>query len=567
MNKNLTQIKAEAEGLIADLGDEAIKELRFIVDNPEYEHRIPPIREFITSPYYLGRDDVWESIICDLENFYKSGKTEAVLCRGIGAGKSYESSIIACYEIMRVLALKNPQEYFGLGEGSEIDFINVSTKEPQARRVVFGEIKNKIDNSFWFQKYYPPNPYVKSELRFPKNVRVVPGGSLETFPLGMNVFSAIMDEAAFYTVTERKDYAEEMYNAINRRIRSRGNENFRNYGKLVIISSPRYVNDYIERKLREADPNNRIYKDRKALWEMKPPESYSGEKFKYKSLMIPIEHKEDFEKNPEKAERDLMAMPSKSLEPYIKLYDKIKNAISERENPVIGSEDIDPDFWCKSISNYVIHVDLALSKDSCGFAMGHWEDGKVIIDLLLRLTAKPGSEIQFSEVRERIYELSRRKFQIGKVSYDGWQSVDSRQILQRKGYSTSLLSVDRTIEPYDQLKSFLYQGLIEFPYADYEDLEGRQPRTPVEYLIRELEELELIKGKKVDHPPKGSKDISDAVAGVCYWFGREAVAVESSAPKSTPGTMGKETKSVPKETSGSMSKSYGGGLPLTTKRH
>ena len=36
--------------------------------------------------------------------------------------------------------------------------------------------------------------------------------------------------------------------------------------------------------------------------------------------------------------------------------------------------------------------------------------------------------------------------------------------------------------------------------------------------------MELVKGKKVDHPPGGSKDVCDAVAGVCYWIAQFPVS-------------------------------------------
>jgi len=47
-----------------------------------------------------------------------------------------------------------------------------------------------------------------------------------------------------------------------------------------------------------------------------------------------------------------------------------------------------------------------------------------------------------------------------------------------------------------------------------------------EPLKRELRSLEIIRGRKVDHPPRGSKDVADAAAGavseaVRAWGGGE----------------------------------------------
>ena len=524
-------------------GQQELKEIEYCLENPDFEFRVPSIREFITSPYYLDRNDVWKVILEDLEEFYNKDKgyKEAVFCEAIGAGKSFKSSVIVCYEVMKFLALKNPQEYFGLAKGSEIDFVNTGTNSTQALRIVFGQIKTKIDESPWFQNFFPPDPNIKSELKFPqKKICIVPGNSTDTFALGMNIYGGIVDEASFYKVTDRKDYAEDLYDSINRRIRSRGNQRFKTYGKMVVISSPLYKGDFIERKMKEARDNPKIFSRRRKLWESAPKENFCGETFKYKKYKVPIEFKDDFDKNPEKSERDLMAIASSTLEPYIKLNKKLQKAIGERINPE-EAEMIITDYWCKDNYERYVHIDLALTKDACGFAMGHLEDGnRAVIDLVIRVEARKGEEIQFSDIREYIYLLSTRKFNIKLISYDGWQSVDSRQILQAKGYEAVYLSIDRNMEAYDQYKSFMYQEKLDLPWIEYEELEKRNPQNPAEWLIKESENLECIKAKKVEHPPKGSKDVADAVAGVCFWLGKMASQGQPSAPKSTKGKVVKD---------------------------
>ena len=47
----------------------------------------------------------------------------------------------------------------------------------------------------------------------------------------------------------------------------------------------------------------------------------------------------------------------------------------------------------------------------------------------------------------------------------------------------------------------------------------RLPHNPL--LVQELSRLELVKGKKVDHPPHGSKDLADAVCGAVFNAFRE----------------------------------------------
>ena len=166
-----------------------------------------------------------------------------------------------------------------------------------------------------------------------------------------------------------------------------------------------------------------------------------------------------------------------------------------------------------------IHVDLAQKKDACGIAMGR-EDGttvvngearvKVYIDIMIQLKALPGKEILFSDVRQLIYDIRDRGFPIALVSYDGWQSIDSIQILNQQGINSEVLSVDRTVEPHETLKSCIQDNRIDY----YQH----------QVFIDEIQGLELVKGVKVDHPPKGSKDVADAMAGVAFWICQKPVS-------------------------------------------
>jgi len=75
-----------------------------------------------------------------------------------------------------------------------------------------------------------------------------------------------MDEAAYYTDIADHDVAEDMFNALHSRIKNR----FGDKGLMVMISSPRYVDDFIEKKMKEAQTNLNIFSTRKTLWESKP---------------------------------------------------------------------------------------------------------------------------------------------------------------------------------------------------------------------------------------------------------------------------------------------------------
>lgn len=468
-----------------------------------YEEQPAELREFVESPDYLGlKDEAYPVIVDVLEEVFEGDYQEAALCWGIGAGKSYAASLAVTYMLHNTLCLKEPQRYYGLGTGSTICFMNMSTNGEQARRVVFGEILQRIQRSPWFERYEPK--MMSRELRFPKDVVVISGNSAETYPLGYNVLGAVIDEASWLLEADggRVDAAEEIYNALQRRIRSR----FLHRGLLVMISSPRHRGDFLERKLEEAKQFNQVYALRRATWEIKPPETFCGETFECEGLEIPVEFEPEFARNPLRAMRDLGARPAEAFEPFFGDTTVLERAIDPEMEMATDERGRLRDGWRpEGRQERFIHVDLALKKDACGVAMAHLEhaaDGSepmAVVDLMMRIEPPADGEIEIARVRELILTLRDRGCRIAQVSFDGYQSADSLQILRKKGLNVELVSVDRKTEAYETLKELLNEERLR--WCRYE---------PV---LRECKGLELVDGTKVDHRKGGSKDVADAVAG------------------------------------------------------
>ena len=474
-----------------------------------YEQPPAPVGEFVTSPLYLNLGArVYPVVRQTLEEVFEGGYQEAAICWGIGSGKSFLSSLAITYLVHRTLCLRNPQEHYGLAPGSTIAFMNMGASATQAQRVVFGEIKRRVEGSPWFARFCAArNEKMElraGEIRFPKGIVVVTGNSAETCPLGYNLLGAVMDEAAWLTETAdgRRDAAEEIYHALARRMRSR----FLDQGLLVLISSPRHVGDFIERKLKEAETDPRVYASRRALWEVKPAQIYCGRRFEVEGLQVPVEYEADFRRNPQRALRDLAAQPTEAYCAYFSDAEALEACVEESLGEALDAGGR----WREGfrapdrLPRYV-HVDLGLKHDACGIAMAHCRprperpgEPEVWVELAARVAAPPGGEVDFARVRELIEDLPRRGFALAQVSFDGWQSVDSRQILRRRGLTTKLVSVDRDLSAYETLKELILAGRLRLP---------REER-----LLTELRRLELVRGTKVDHPAGGSKDVADAVA-------------------------------------------------------
>jgi hypothetical protein len=160
---------------------------------------------------------------------------------------------------------------------------------------------------------------------------------------------------------------------------------------------------------------------------------------------------------------------------------------------------------------YYAHIDLALSGDACGFAVGHvigskqvsrgfgqdkHQETKPIIrmDLLLQIVAPKYGEIQFSTVRTLLYRLRELGMQFGMVSYDSWNSADSIQTLKAEGFTADVLSVDRDPEAYEETRTAIYDARL-FCYSH-----------PI--LNKELGTVMMDeKNRKVDHPIGGRSGV------------------------------------------------------------
>lgn len=179
-----------------------------------------------------------------------------------------------------------------------------------------------------------------------------------------------------------------------------------------------------------------------------------------------------------------------------------------------------PDFRGRRTVDYYMHVDLAKNKDAAGIACVHREkSGVVVVDFMHAHRAEPGKDIQFADIRSLfIYALHERGFTIRRVTFDQWNSVEMRQILEGQGFETDEVSADKKTGPYDTLIEMILTNRLDY--------------YPHPQFLREMEYLQT-NGVKYDHPKGGSKDVADAVA--CATWG--AITEELDNPKEPAGVI------------------------------
>jgi hypothetical protein len=165
------------------------------------------------------------------------------------------------------------------------------------------------------------------------------------------------------------------------------------------------------------------------------------------------------------------------------------------------------------------HVDLAKNRCRAAFAFCHAyavEQRKIIteekkemvvdlplikLDTIMYFEAPAGGEINFEAIQDRILELKeQRGFRIELLTFDGYNSIQMMQTLDKKGINVDEQSVDRTREAYESWQDAMYEGRF-MSYYNKILVEDEMP-----FLIDD-------KGRKIVHRMGRSKDGTDAVAG------------------------------------------------------
>jgi hypothetical protein len=180
--------------------------------------------------------------------------------------------------------------------------------------------------------------------------------------------------------------------------------------------------------------------------------------------------------------------------------------------PVVQAENVPKDGKPR-----FIHVDLSKSQDRCAIGIchidGYMEVGQeklpyFVVDWVVTLEPDSINQVDVAEVRRWVIDLKLKYgINIARVTYDGWQSLETIQQLRKLGINAVELSVDKTLEPYENIKSAFYSNRIAIPDNDI---------LKTEFAALELN-INANGGRgKVDHTPVVGKDSSDACTGAVY---------------------------------------------------
>ena len=444
------------------------------------------------------------------------------------SGKDFCSVIIQTRIAYLLLCLNNPQKYYNLHHTSSIDMLNMAYNEDQAEGVFFETFAETLRQCSWFNDKCKIGTRV---IEFDKRIYAWSGHSFEESFEGKNLIIAVLDEiSAFKTKIELEQMslrrlraprysADSVYDMAKSSVESR----FGNcIGKVISLSFSRFKNDYIEQLYELGKKELTCYVSKGSTWEVNP---YKKEE----------DFADEFRKNPERAEARYACNPLGVEGGYF----KNKNAIM-RALPIIPEElvpstnDIFPKlkdwFKCNHSFQCSIHIDLGLKKDKAGICVSHVsrlidsivknELGEstmvqlpyVEVDLLTSFIVPFNGEIDISLVRQMVVDLINRKFLIGKLTCDQFQSASLLQDISKLGIETDLRSVDRNTDAYDTLKELIYEDRLKgYSYIRTIDT-GNGIAIQSNEVVDELNNL-IFTGRKIEHTGYSAKDLSDSLAG------------------------------------------------------
>ena len=526
-------------------------------DDPFEEHPVD-VRTFVHGEGYLAQPelssiqyDVVEagSQIYRLEDLYrfmdekeakqhyqKYTKNEVILQCGKGSGKDYVSTVTVAYIVYKLLCLRDPAQYYGKPSGDAIDLINVAINAQQAKNVFFKGFRLKIERSPWFSGKYDAKA---DSVEFEKSVTVYSGHSERESHEGLNLIAAVLDEISGFSQeslsgNENAKTGDAIYKAFRASVDSR----FPDFGKVLLLSFPRYQGDFISKRYDEVI----LEKDtllRKHEFLINPElGDIEGNKYEieweedhitsYKVPKVYAIKRPTWDVNPTRSVTDFeqlfvadyadaimrfACMPTFSSDAFFKQRDKLERAMTMR-NPVDNFRRFDAAFKPDPEKVYYVHADLAQKHDKCAVSIAHvekWMEMKsfndykqivpfVVVDAVAWWEPRKEGPVDLSEVKNWIIHLRRMGFNLGMVTFDRWQSFDIQQELKAVGIKTETLSVAK--KHYEDLAMLIYEERVAMPHIDL--------------LLEEMSELKIVSDKKVDHPRKKSKDLADAMCGSVY---------------------------------------------------
>lgn len=536
----------------------------------DYEEIPVDLTTFLCEEKYLGKYtnygkdiyDTWKKELAYVHNPINFVDQWAIT-GSTGTGKSTVATYSLCYELYKLMCLKNPNRfYLGANETIWILFFNLNLK--LAEKTMWGKFQKALQMSPWFLErgtvtgrtnlVYQPNKDIKLGI-----------GSTEEHALSVAVQFVAIDEMSFGD-NDNVDYQQagmmQIYNQLYLRLSSRFSKGGRIQGRMYLISSAKSTNAVLESFIRDNEGQPGMHVSRYKQWEVLPASKFSGKWFKlavgnellssyimgtnvtdqqvkeaeekgYTVIDCPLEILHRFEMDMNRTLIDTCGIAVQSSYKYIP-YRIVEPCIGTGVNPFkdeiiktgLGDSLQIKDFFLPELvpeilysKKIYIHCDLSKSGDMTGISaiavLGYKNqerftdtgESTMLKEMVFRhiftvgLQCPANDELSMIKVKDFIHYL---KYELGwnikGVSCDGYQSLMLLQSLKLDGFNTKEVSMD-ILKNKECIGYTTFRNVL---------VEQRIKLIKLHTLLKEITNLEKNETTgKVDHPKQSVKILED----------------------------------------------------------
>lgn len=460
------------------------------------------------------------------------------------SGKDFITSIIALYEAMKLLEAPggNPYAQYDLGSAAPFTILTIANSAPQAH-VLFKEMRDKVIRSSYFKDrlddknmtgdtihFLTPHDRVRNEEMkarglpaLPGSVQIRSGHSNSDSLVGISCYCLLLDEVGLYKNTAGSSSGDAIYNSLAPAVKTymrkevkmdlktnkpeidlnTGKEVIHDVfdGKIVCISSPRGKEGIFYDLYSKAHEVPHRLMMRLPTWKVNS---------RYSQEMLQTE----FPNMPEEKFRmefgaEFSGTGGESFFPR----DAVECCFSHKT--------LKEERFGKPGHVYFAHLDPAVSSHNYALAICHKEiffnyetsqrDYRIVVDHIKYWTPTPDKLISVEDVDKYMMDINKR-FHLGLVTYDQWNSASSIQKLRKVG----IPAIETRFTKH--YKMLIYDNLYELVVA-------KKLLIPNNLLLKNemlnLQRKWSVSGGGYSVLPKSdgdvtTDDLSDALAGACF---------------------------------------------------
>ena len=570
LNKLTDDEKDVVRKILLDVSEKGKSDTLTELYYDDYEEIPVDLETFLCDEMYLGNytnngKDIYETWKKELAYVHNpiNFVDQWAITGSTGTGKSTVATYSLCYELYKLMCLKNPNRfYLGANETIWILFFNLNLK--LAEKTMWGKFQKALQMSPWFLErgtvtgrtnlVYQPNKDIRLGI-----------GSTEEHALSVAVQFVAIDEMSFGD-NDNVDYLQAgmmaIYNQLYLRLSSRFMRGGRIQGRMYLISSAKSTNAVLESFIRDNEGQPGMHVSRYKQWEVLPASKFSGQWFKlavgnellqsyiigtqyteetikeaemkgYQVIDIPLEMLHRFEMDLNRTLIDTCGISVQSSYKYIP-YRLVEPCFGNTNNPFqteiiktgLGDDRQIYDYFIPELvpeilytKKIYIHCDLSKSGDMTGISavavLGYknqeryTDDGgsSILKEMVFRHVFSVGiqcpanDELSMIKVKDFIHYL---KYDLGwniqGVSCDGYQSLMLLQSLKLDGFEVKEVSMD-ILKNKECVGYTIFRNVL---------VEQRLKLIKLSELTKEITNLEKNETTgKIDHPKQTVKILED----------------------------------------------------------